>query len=199
MKKNFKLIFLIVLCITFFTSIMCGSLYYSSQRELQALEEEINSIITNSYFPNSPLYSYTKDSNFKLFWGKWKVTKVIGECVFDNQACEWNISFEINRDPEISIGTIYEFTDSNININGEKITEKIMYDYYVIPEGDFSSKDMFLMEYPEPEDLGLSGEFFLLIKAVSKESQSYCISFFVKDSDTLILISNDVCYEMTRS
>ena len=197
--KKYKLIFIILLCIAFSSSITCGELYYYSQKKLQALEKEMNDTIEDFYFPGTPLYGYIKDSNFKLFWGKWKVTKVMGEHVFDERAFEWYTSFDTDNEAEKLIGTVYEFTDSNISIDTEIIAEKIMYKYYVIPKKNFSSKDMFLMEYSAPEDFGLNGNFFLLVEAISKEQKYFCTEFYVKDNDTLILISDNIYYEMKRA
>ena len=126
------------------------------------------------------------DTNYKLFFGEWIVTKIVGE----DERCGKG------ENAESMLGTVFYYDYDVIKQNGEIISNNPMYKYFVLPK----SNREFLYPMPTAFELGIEGEFHLYVETYTEDVFIEGTSFYVKDDNTLVLFSEreKAFYEMKR-
>lgn len=185
MKKYLKIILSCISCFLLVVSTIFGYLYavnLSKIKEKQAQLSDINEIINNNDG------SFYCDSNYKIFWGRWKITKIIGE----------NIKYGADKDANNLIGVEYQLEEQIISVSNAIYSDFPVYQYYVVDNDTISVKENIpiLIDMPTPKDLGLNGDFVIFVSVLSRWQQDFELNFYIKDSETLILYANNAFYEM---
>lgn len=184
-KRSLKIILSCISCILLAASIIFGYSYVVNLNrinEKKAQLSDINEIINNN---DGNFYC---DSNYKLFWGRWKVTKIIGE----------NSKYGADKDADALIGVEYQLEEQIISISNAMYSDFPVYQYYVVANDAKSVKEdiPILADMPTPENLDLSGDFVIFVSVLSRWQQDFELNFYIKDSETLILYANNAFYEM---
>lgn len=180
MKINKKVIMLLVLTlILLITSILLINKINDISGQITEENDSFTKTKAQLDLAEGILYGYTKDTNYKMFFGEWEVTKAINITSTENDN---NI-----------IGDMFYYDYDVIKRNSEIITETPIYMYYIIPEEDSNP----FYEQPSPKELGINGPYSVRIKVNNDYFDG--AEFYVKDDQTLILITlNGAFYEMKR-
>lgn len=177
-------IFFAVMCVNFYSLYNRNSILFNNISDLQNTIYDRENEIKQLKEDEEILKKMYSDTNYKLFFGEWVVTKILAE----------NYRFGAKENAEDLIGTIFYYDFNQIKRNDEITSDMPIYHYYVIPKNN----KRFLQYMPLPSELGIEGEFSLFVETKTKNVFIEGISFYVKDDETLILYQNGVFYEMKR-
>ena len=122
------------------------------------------------------------DSGYKLFFGKWQVSKLIAE----------NIRFGA-RDIDQMIGVTFFFDWDSVSVNDKEITKNPHFTINIIP----FNPQPYIPYMPNQNDIGLTGEYYTYFY-VDEMISEYSVGFFIKDDMTLIMEYMEGYYEVNR-
>jgi hypothetical protein len=131
----------------------------------------------------------SSDTQYKIFFGQWEVTKVV--------YARPGMNLE---KAEAYIGMKISFTRDAIKIEGQNEILKPQYSIAIIPI--FNLKDSYVNKMPTLGDIGINGEYFVYVY-ISTDNliEKFHVpgnEFYIKDDDTLIALFEDMYYEIKR-
>lgn len=186
MRKSLSAMLLCILLIgSVVGTVVFGCLYFTTSDQIKEKQKQLFDM--KDIIKNHDGVFYL-DSNYKLFWGTWKVTKIIGE----------NSKYGADANAQDLIGVEYQLEEQIISVSNLKHSDFPVYQYYVVDNDATSVKENIpiLTEMPSPKDLGMSGDFVIFVNVLSNWQKEFELNFYVKDSETLILFANNAFYEM---
>ena len=131
----------------------------------------------------------SSDTQYKIFFGQWEVTKVVyARPGMNLEKAEAYIGMKIN------------FTRDAIKIEGQNEILKPQYSIAIIPISNL--KDSYVNKMPTLGDIGINGEYFVYVY-ISTDNliEKFHVpgnEFYIKDDDTLIALFEDMYYEIKR-
>lgn len=130
-----------------------------------------------------------KDTEYKLFYGEWKVNKILGKHL--------TLSVETEIAEKILGKRITYSIDSVKNDDIEKVINP-NYNYAIVP---ITQNKTYVEKMPSLQQLGIDGEYFVYVYVYNTTGQGDDIlgtEFYIKDDSTLVMLYNDVYYELKR-
>lgn len=199
MRKIFRIALFCIPGILLIFCIFLSINLISYNNKLNELKKSENSVEINLQNIHENWSTYC-DTNYKLFFGEWKVGKIIGEN--QEQGADENADALIGMTYFYSDGGIREGKMSSIG-DGDYVVARQEYHYYLVPK----DSDNLFPNMPSPDELGIEGEYVIFVSVIFSDNSVYSSdamstfkggNFYVKDNDTLILYANNVFYEMNR-
>jgi hypothetical protein len=135
------------------------------------------------------------DSTYKLFYGTWEVTNVIGTS---------KLSLDINNEEDTlekakqTIGRIITYEKNSIKNDNIEVYKNPHYKYAIIPVKNPEFE--YIMYFSNVRELGLNGNYFVFVEVDIQDygDTTFGSNFYIKDDDTLIAFYYDVEYELKR-
>lgn len=190
-KGKYLIAIFVLLCICFIAACINNYLLFSKNSTLKNNLSELQTRVNDKedeikqLKENEEILKRTySDTNYKLFFGEWVVTRILAE----------NYRFGAEENAKELIGTIFYYDFNLIKQNNKITSDMPIYQYHVIPKNN----KRFLPYMPLPSQLGIEGEFSLFVETKTKNISTKGTSFYVKDDKTLILFENGAFYEMKR-
>ena len=136
---------------------------------------------------NNDSKSITRDFEYKMFYGEWKVTKIVGQ----PPGRLYKYYKEI---AENFLNQTVSYTFDSIKING---IEKVKNPEYFIRLIPVTPNNAFINGWPSLDEIGITGNYFAFVRVNNADGDSPT-TFYIKDDSTLILFENNAYYELKR-
>ncbi|MDP4176812.1 MAG: hypothetical protein Q8900_00540 [Bacillota bacterium] len=138
--------------------------------------------------PNSKSDVNSRDSLYKMFYGKWKVNKVLAV----------DVRIGPSKDYKDIIGKTIEYSYNNIKIDDIEMLNNPEYDFILAPT---EPNTCVIETLPSISELGIQGKYFAAVDVANRFNSSEVMiggQFYIKDNLTLIMFDNYAYYELTR-
>lgn len=142
-----------------------------------------------------------KNPYYELFYGEWEATgNIYVDSVLVNGICYSEKEVEEAKEyynEHLEAKTI-QFAQNKMIVNGTDVRDNIYYDMTTFP----ARNDYQLYFTMKLEDIGLTeevGKYYTYVEVEEESEDSYYISFFIKDENTIIVFHQNYCVEYRRT
>ena len=134
---------------------------------------------------NNASNSIQRDKEYKMFYGEWKVTRIVGK---PNRLSLYN------EEAENFINQTISYTFDSVKINGVEDVKNPQYFIRLIP---VTPDNAYIYGWPSLDEIGITGSYFAYVGTYNP-GEFLAHEFYVKDDATLIMFRNNVYYELKR-
>ncbi|MHB8131615.1 MAG: hypothetical protein ACYDEX_21750 [Mobilitalea sp.] len=137
-------------------------------------------------------FKATRDGGYKMFYGEWEVTKIVG---VDIRYPNYPIDMER---AESLIGRRVSYTYQSFKLEDVEMLKDPIYTIEILP---VEKNKSYIGGMPTLEEIGITGNYFAFISIHNVNDllgDMDGTEFYVKDDNTLILFERDVYYELKR-
>jgi hypothetical protein len=190
--KKYRVTVLILICVSILNVAaliinIAGLNIFGGEPRLQALIEKSETEVTeDTEDPRLMFY----DREYKLFFGEWKVEKIIGQHY--EPSCTMEAAEEI-------IGKRISYSVDSIKNDGIEVVKMPVYNYHILP---VSPDKSYVEKMPTLQEIGISGNYFVYVYAdysiIDQGFDAIGNEFYIKDDTTLIMLEWDYYYELKR-
>ena len=134
--------------------------------------------------------SINNDTEYKLFFGEWEVSKIVGQ--------HQTLLVDINKAKRY-LGKKVLFLQEKISFDNQVKITNPKYDLAVVPI--INQDKSYIEKMPSLKEIGINGEYFIYVYVnMYQENYSSFLGdeFYIKDDKTLVAFYNDVYYELKR-
>lgn len=196
-KKLIYRLLLILVCTVNLVIMFYNIKTYDSNQTLknkyitEGTKEYNNKIKEDGKKDNNSSYNENKykDTEYKMFYGEWEVSKIIGE--------HKTLPVDI-EEAKTNIGKRITYQQDKIIYEGQEERKDPLYNYSIIPVKNPIRS--YILKMPTLEEIGIKGEYFVFVWIRSPMELKGFLGneFYIKDDNTLIVSYYDVYYELKR-